>query len=114
MPQLRNLPDGKTVKSPFIGKNAYIRLHGRNAGAWYAALGQQNGSARYCYDYSDSELKSFVPVISKARAEGKKTQVFFNNHPDGSGAKNAKRLKEMMEGVGLTAGDELTPNFRTV
>ncbi|MBB5226846.1 DUF72 domain-containing protein [Treponema ruminis] len=96
MPQLRNLPDGKTVKSPFIGPNAYIRLHGRNAGAWYASSERQNGSARYCYDYSDSELESFVPVISKAMSEGKKTQVFFNNHPDGSGAKNAKRLKDLL------------------
>lgn len=98
MPQLRNLPDGKTVKSPFIGPNAYIRLHGRNAGAWYAhdAGPETNGSARYCYDYSDSELESFVPVISKAMSEGKKTQVFFNNHPDGSGAKNAKRLKDLL------------------
>lgn len=98
MPQLRNLPDGKTVKSPFIGPNAYIRLHGRNAGAWYAnaTSPERNGSARYCYDYSDSELESFVPVISKAMSEGKKTQVFFNNHPNGSGAKNAKRLKDLL------------------
>lgn len=98
MPQLRNLPDGKTVKSPFIGPTAYLRLHGRNADAWYAnaTSPETNGSARYCYDYSDSELESFVPVISKAMSEGKKTQIFFNNHPDGSGAKNAKRLKDLL------------------
>ena len=143
MPQLRNLPDGKTVKSPFIGPTAYLRLHGRNAGAWYAHAPKEhtsiisthangapatyahapkeqtsiisphangapatyahdttapetNGSARYCYDYSDSELESFVPVISKAMSEGKKTQIFFNNHPDGSGAKNARRLKDLL------------------
>lgn len=120
MPQLRNLPDGKTVKSPFIGPTAYLRLHGRNAGAWYAHAPKEqtsiisphangapatyanatspetNSSARYCYDYSDSELESFVPVISKAMSEGKKTQIFFNNHPDGSGAKNARRLKDLL------------------
>jgi len=128
MPQLRNLPDGKTVKSPFIGPTAYLRLHGRNAGAWYAHAPKEqtsiisthtngapasyahapkeqtliisphaNASARYCYDYSDSELESFVPVISKAMSEGKKTQIFFNNHPDGSGAKNARRLKDLLD-----------------
>ena len=99
MPQLRNLPDGKTVKSPFIGPTAYIRLHGRNAGSWYAnaTSPETNASARYCYDYSDSELESFVPVISKAMSEGKKTQIFFNNHPDGSGAKNARRLKDLLD-----------------
>lgn len=36
MPQLKNLPDGTVMKTPFIGSNAYIRLHGRNEGAWYA------------------------------------------------------------------------------
>ena len=96
MPRLAQLPDGKSVQSPFIGPNAYIRLHGRNAAAWYTSDATPNGSGRYCYDYSDAELAEFVPVISEARSEGKQVQVYFNNHPDGSGAKNAKRLKEMM------------------
>ena len=96
MPQLKNLPDGTLTKTPFIGSNAYIRLHGRNASAWYASGTTPNGSGRYRYDYSDAELAEFVPVISEARSEGKQVQVYFNNHPDGSGAKNAKRLKEMM------------------
>lgn len=36
MPQLKNLPDGTVMKTPFIGSNAYIRMHGWNEGAWYA------------------------------------------------------------------------------
>lgn len=125
MPQLRNLPDGTVMKTPFIGENAYIRLHGRNEGAWYAhatdcqrsfktaqtsitsthangakatytTMDSPNGSARYCYDYSDEELAQFVPIIKQAKREGKKVQVYFNNHPNGSGAKNAGRLKEMI------------------
>ena len=119
MPQLKNLPDGTMMKTPFIGSNAYIRLHGRNEGAWYAhapkaqtsitfthangakatytAGESQNGSARYCYDYSDEELAQFVPIIKAAGREGKKVQVYFNNHPNGSGAKNAISLKKMIE-----------------
>ena len=118
MPQLKNLPDGTMMGTPFIGENAYIRLHGRNEGAWYAnvpktqtsisfthAKGEKarnatgnpkNGSARYCYDYSDEELAQFVPVVIKAGGEGKKVQVYFNNHPNGSGAKNAISLKKMI------------------
>ena len=101
MPQLKNLPDGSVMNTPFIGSNAYIRLHGRNADAWYAnapnAAGKSsNGSARYCYDYSDNELSQFVPIIKAAVREGKKVQVYFNNHPNGSGAKNGVRLREMM------------------
>ena len=119
MPQLKNLPDGTVMGTPFIGENAYIRLHGRNEGAWYAhALKVQtsitsahangtkatytvgetpNGSARYCYDYSDEELAQFIPIIKAAGREGKKVQVYFNNHPNGSGAKNAISLKKMIE-----------------
>ena len=118
MPQLKNLPDGTVMGMPFIGVNAYIRLHGRNEGAWYAhapkvqtsitsahangakatyTAGEfQNGSARYCYDYSDEELAQFIPIIKAAGREGKKVQVYFNNHPNGSGAKNGLKLKEMI------------------
>ena len=56
----------------------------------------QNGSARYCYDYSDEELAQFIPIIKAAGREGKKVQVYFNNHPNGSGAKNGLKLKEMV------------------
>ena len=96
MPQLRNLPDGTVMGTPFIGENAYIRLHGRNEGSWYATGDTPNGSARYCYDYSENELGQFVPIIKAAGREGKKVQVYFNNHPNGSGAKNAISLKKMI------------------
>ena len=118
MPQLKNLPDGAVMKTPFIGNNAYIRLPGRNEGAWYAhapkvqtsitsahangakatyTVGDSpNGSTRYCYDYSENELAQFVPIIKAAGKEGKKVQVYFNNHPNGSGAKNGLKLKEMV------------------
>ena len=125
MPQLKNLPDGTVMGTPFIGENAYIRLHGRNEGAWYAhapkaqtsiisahANGAKatytagetpNGSARYCYDYSDNELAQFIPIIKAADREGKKVQVYFNNHPNGSGAKNAISLKKMIEMLSLAS-----------
>ena len=114
MPKLSALPvgnagqtlDSSEMKTPFVGKSAYIRLHGRNENAWYAKESIQNpedknGSGRYRYDYSDAELCEFVPVVQSALQEGKRTAVFFNNHPDGSGARNARRLGEMiLEGRG--------------
>ena len=109
MPQLKALPNlvvstsSTTVRAPFVGPIAYIRLHGRNEAAWYSAGTSQrsgtpsnNGSSRYTYDYSDSELAEFVPVIQKAAITGKKPVVFFNNHPNGSGARNAGKLKELL------------------
>lgn len=116
MPQLKALPnmvvsssvpersrrDELSVRAPFIGPIAYIRLHGRNADAWYATdissgTSSVNGSSRYTYDYSDSELAEFVPVIKSAVIIGKKPVVFFNNHPNGSGARNAGKLKELLQ-----------------
>ena len=96
MPQLKALPNGKTINAPFIGPLAYIRLHGRNAEAWYAQTDAPNGSSRYNYDYSDSELSEFVPVIKSAVITGRRPVVFFNNHPNGSGARNAGKLRELM------------------
>ena len=34
--------------------------------------------------------------IRESGREGKKVQVYFNNHPNGSGAKNGLKLKEMV------------------
>lgn len=127
LPELKNLPNKNCLQAqegglPFAGKIAYIRLHGRNASAWYAkendaqekeclqdhnalpglpaspkgAAHDRNGSARYRYDYSDDELSEFAPVIQQAASQGRQVQVFFNNHPDGSGAKNARRMREMV------------------
>ncbi len=103
MPDLKNLPKMSvvepvetTTRTQFIGPNAYIRLHGRNANAWYSASPEQNGSGRYDYEYSEEELKEFVQVVHVASEEGRKVQVYFNNHPKGNGAKNAIMLKEMV------------------
>ena len=104
MPQLKALPDGKTIQAPFIGPIAYIRLHGRNADSWYSKAASASvessanpASARYSYDYSDSELAEFVPIIQSAVITGRKPVVFFNNHPNGSGAKNAGKLRELLQ-----------------
>ena len=108
MPELKYLPAAQVESTVFLGPNAYIRFHGRNADAWYAAstpnttsladsAPQQNGSARYDYKYSAEELEQFLPVIQAAVNEGRKTQIFFNNHPKGNGAENARQLKEMIQ-----------------
>ncbi len=107
MPELKYLPAASMLSTPstalrdpatlFIGPNAYIRFHGRNAEAWYSADPQANGSARYDYNYSDEELEKFVPVIKAAVTEGRKVQIFFNNHPNGNGATNASQLKKKLQ-----------------
>ena len=102
MPDLKYLPRSvvpELVEGPPSPSSSlfYLRLHGRNAGAWYATDNSPNGSARYDYNYTDNELKEFVPVIQDVILTGKKPVVFFNNHPNGSGARNAKRLSELLK-----------------
>lgn len=96
MPQLKNLPDGFTLQTPFIGPNAYIKLHGRNQKGWYAQVAAGEETHRYDYEYSKNELMSFIPIIEKACVEGKRIQLYFNNHPKGIGFKNALELSEMI------------------
>lgn len=99
MPQLKNLPDGFASKTPFIGTNAYIRLHGRNENGWYAHTESGEETHRYDYEYSQAELESFIPIIKTAATEGKTVQLYFNNHPKGTGFKNALQLKEMTDRI---------------
>lgn len=85
------------VEGPHSPSNFYLRLHGRNSEAWYASDNTPNGSSRYTYDYTDAELKEFVPVIQNVIISGKRPVVFFNNHPNGSGARNAVKLKDLLK-----------------
>ena len=49
------------------------------------------------FAHGDEELEFFVPIILTALREGKSTQIYFNNHPNGHGARNAKKLRELVE-----------------
>lgn len=98
MPQLKNLPNGFSAGTPFIGKHAYIRMHGRNANGWYAYGNSSTETPRYDYEYSEDELKSFVPIINASLREGRSVQMYFNNHPKGVGTKNAVQMKNILAG----------------
>lgn len=110
MPRLRNLPDGFSLGTPFIGRLAYIRLHGRNSNGWYAAgdFASSTDTPRYDYEYSLDELGSFVPIIDRAVLEGRTVEMFFNNHPKGVGTRNALEMKALLENRG---GDSASGDF---
>lgn len=97
MPQLKNLPDGKTANTPFLSSHGYIRFHGRNAKGWYVSGTESTETPRYDYSYSEQELLAFVPMIKAAANEGKRVQMYFNNHPKGEGIKNAIMMMEILK-----------------
>ncbi len=55
-------------------------------------------SLRYAYEYSDEELKEFMPHILTSAKKAKVTYVMFNNCHGGSAMRNARRMKELMKG----------------
>lgn len=100
MPNLKNTPSGMALQTPFIGPVAYIRMHGRNEKGWYAKS-ESGETTRYDYEYSEDELRSFIPVAQKAQEEGKNVQMYFNNHPKGIGFRNALEMKALLEGKSI-------------
>lgn len=98
MPQCASpFQNSSQIKTPFIGTNAYIRMHGRNENGWYARTNYGEETKRYDYEYSIEELKSFIPIIKTAQNEGRQVQLYFNNHPKGIGFKNALQLSELIK-----------------
>lgn len=92
MPQVKNLPSSRVEATSDI---AYVRFHGQNKAMWE---GKASRDQRYDYEYSDDELKSWVPVIAGLNKQGAKdTYVYFNNHYRGKAAKNALTLGQLLQ-----------------
>jgi uncharacterized protein YecE (DUF72 family) len=68
----------------------YLRLHGRNAAAWWE---HDQGEDRYNYLYSPDEMRTFVEPIRRAARPGRRVLVYFNNHFSAKSVANAAILK---------------------
>jgi uncharacterized protein YecE (DUF72 family) len=70
------------------GPVAYVRLHGRNAKAWFDKNAGVN--EKYDYLYSREELRLWEEAVREMEAE--KTFLILNNHFQGKGIANAFML----------------------
>jgi uncharacterized protein YecE (DUF72 family) len=90
---------GSLATVPFVPAvttdTAYFRLHGRNRENWLRK-GVET-SQRYAYLYSDHELREFIPHIKRAAAEAREVYFLLNNCHGSFAARNALRMKEMLE-----------------
>jgi uncharacterized protein YecE (DUF72 family) len=109
------------VAQPLIGRStigararvtaavAYLRLHGRNAGAWFdPAAGRDE---RYDYLYSLGELR---PLAESARAMALQANALYaiaNNHFRGQALANALQLKHLILGIEPDAPAELVAEY---
>jgi uncharacterized protein YecE (DUF72 family) len=68
---------------------AYLRLHGRNAAAWWE---HETAEDRYNYLYTPDELRPFAEAARTA-AQKKRVLLYFNNHFSAKAVANAAVLK---------------------
>jgi uncharacterized protein YecE (DUF72 family) len=79
-----SMPSTRVVTTPGL---AYLRLHGRNAQAWFAA--DATREKRYDYDYASEELDGYLDMAREFQESQGKLYVIFNNHYRASEVKNA-------------------------
>lgn len=91
---------------------AYVRLHGRNAPAWFAA--GENASGRYDYLYTDAELRPWVERTRRMADRAEEVFVIANNHYRGKAPANALMFKAMIEERKVAAPDLLVRGFRAL
>lgn len=72
----------------------YMRLHGRNASAWWRHAQAED---RYDYLYSADELKEFSDTIGAARRLVKKAYLYTNNHFSAKSVANATMIKRQLD-----------------
>ena len=71
----------------------YLRLHGRNAKAWW---NHERSADRYDYLYSAQELDPFVEIAEAVKVLVKKMYLYTNNHFEGKAAANAVMLRDKL------------------
>jgi len=88
-PDLPGLPPESMAVT---GGWSYMRLHGRNAEAWWTG----GATGRYDYLYSEEELQGLVPLLRSVEEKAELLLVAFNNHSKGRAVVNARMLKGLL------------------
>ena len=78
---------------PNVAGFYYMRLHGRNAAAWWR---HATSDDRYDYLYSTDELREFSETADAARRLVKKLYLYTNNHFSAKSVANAVMIKEQL------------------
>lgn len=74
-----------------IGDNAYLRLHGRNRGAWFSS--EASVAETYNYNYSDGEIQQLAQRSLEILGDVTELTIVANNHYQGKAVSAALRLK---------------------
>ena len=82
------LPDLLPSRLQSTSDTLYVRLHGRNAAAWY----DREAGDRYDYDYAEEELSTFGRELLQFDGPVRRAVIFFNNCYHGQAPRNARWL----------------------
>jgi uncharacterized protein YecE (DUF72 family) len=77
------------------GPVAYVRLHGRNAKAWFSKTAGRD--EKYDYLYSEEELRTWAEIVRRIEARADAVFVITNNHFQGKAIWNAIQLLRLLE-----------------
>ncbi len=72
----------------------YMRLHGRNADAWWH---HDRPEQRYDYLYTPTELRPIAETVATARRRVGQVYLYLNNHFAAKSVANAVQLKRALE-----------------
>lgn len=87
------------VTGPF----AYLRLHGRNAGAWFAEDSDRN--VRYDWRYAPAEIEELTERIRRREDASKPLLIVGNNHFHGKAVAAVLALVSELKGEPVTFPD---------
>jgi uncharacterized protein YecE (DUF72 family) len=78
-----------------VGKNGYLRMHGRNVEKWFSKAGRDE---TYNYYYNEDELTQIKQRIDGLAKAFETLTVITNNHYKGAELANALELKCLLTG----------------
>jgi len=103
------VPGALAAVEAVTGPVAYVRLHGRNADAWFRE--DAGRDRRYDYRYSPAEMDAVAETVGRLTARADSIVVVQNNHFRGQALANALQLRRRVEGIRPTAPAPLVAAF---
>jgi uncharacterized protein YecE (DUF72 family) len=88
---------------------AYLRLHGRNAQAWFDSRAGRD--QKYDYLYTPDEARELVRLTQRLAAGADETFVITNNHFSGKAVATALELLAGLAGVPVSGPPEIVRAF---
>ena len=74
---------------------AMVRFHGRDPKAWKTK--SETAAERFRYEYSEPELREWVPKINELSDQARETHVLMNNCYRNYAVNNARDLRSLLE-----------------